>query len=185
MKNQTYFELYKDVLSKLANGDKVILSNRWDVQTIPYSRDRNKKITTEFVKEYTKDLISDLDFLISKYKNLHFYIIGQGIILKKDVVNCSTVNIQDLFFKGIINEENCIKTTDSNELYNRIINEALIEYANNNDNVTFIDRDKPLRTEDGLYEVRIQDKPIFTDDNHLTIFGGIYIGEKIFSDIIK
>lgn len=61
----------------------------------------------------------------------------------------------------------------------------MIEYANNNDNVTFIDRDKPLRTEDGLYEVRIQDKPIFTDDNHLTIFGGIYIGEKIFSDIIK
>ena len=182
---QTYFELYKDVLSKLADGDKVILSNRWDVQTIPYSRDRNKKITTELVKKYTKDLISDLDFLISKYRNLHFYIIGQGIILKKDVVNCSTVNIQDLFFKGIINEENCIKTTDSNELYNRIINEALIEYANNNDNVTFIDRDKPLRTEDGLYEVRIQDKPIFTDDNHLTIFGGIYIGEKIFSDIIK
>lgn len=181
---QIYFSLYKQMLSKLKDGDNVIISNRYDVQMLPYLQDLGAALTDDTVKMFANDLVSDLNSQISQYPNLKFYITGQGIVVQKDVVNCAKLDLKKLFYSEFIDKEKCDRTTDANEKFRNIIDNALIEYANSHDNVEFIDRNAPLYDSESWYRVRVSDKPVFEDDNHLTYFGSSVIGSELFVKII-
>lgn len=62
---KAYFNAYTDILNKLKQGDKVILTNRWDVQYNLYMKEFSLKDTTE---NYKKFLLDDLAFEIDKRK---------------------------------------------------------------------------------------------------------------------
>lgn len=181
---QTFFNLYKSMLSKLSDGDKVILSNRWDVQLIPYGQDHNMSVNDELAKLFAKDLIADFDSQIKLYPKLKFYIVGQGIVIQKEVVNCSKLDLNKLVYSRFIDSQKCSFTSDVNESFKNIINNAIKEYASKTENVEFIDRNTAIAQADNTYKVRIDGKPLFEDDNHLTYFGSFVIGQSIFKGLI-
>ena len=182
---QIYFETYKYMLSKLKDGDKVVISNQWSVQLKPYSKDLKLKISDELVKRYAKDLVNDFDSQMSLYPNLQFYILGQGIILQKSVVNCSKLDLEEVFFKELVDIEKCKISYDTDEHYRNIINETIKEYANSHSNVEFVDKNEPLYAGKNLFNVKIDGKPVFFDDNHLSYFGSSYVGDIIFNKIMN
>lgn len=180
-----FFNVYEKMLSVLNDGDKVVLSNRWDIQIIPYSKDRKLKNNVDTAKLYVSDLISDLDYSISRYPNIKFYIIGQGIVLKKESEICSKIKFDKLFYKNLIKTDKCYKSADANVEIDDVINTALKKYAKSKDNVTFVQRDDAIRLPDGLYSIKQYDMPLFIDDNHLSNLGAEIIGRIIFKDILS
>lgn len=182
---QTFFNIYEKMLSVLNDGDRVVLSNRWDIQIIPYSKDRKLKNNVDTAKLYVSDLISDLDYSISRYPNIKFYIIGQGIVLKKESEICSKIKFDKLFYKNLIKIDKCYKSADANLEIDDVINTALKKYAKSKDNVTFVQRDDAIRLPDGLYSIKQYDMPLFIDDNHLSNLGAEIIGRIIFKDILS
>ena len=181
---QTFFNVYKSMLSKLNDGDKVILSNRWDAQLIPYGQDRNMNVNDDLVKIFAKDLIADFDSQIKLYPKLKFYILGQGIVIQKEVVNCSKLDLNKLVYSRFIDSQKCSFTFDVNESFKNIINNAIKEYASKTVNVEFIDRNVAIALADNTYRVRIDDKPLFEDDNHLTYYGSYVMGQAILKQLI-
>ena len=181
---QTFFNVYKSMLSKLNDGDKVILSNRWDAQLIPYGQDRNMNVNDDLVKIFAKDLIADFDSQIKLYPKLKFYILGQGIVIQKEVVNCSKLDLNKLVYSRFIDSQKCSFTFDVNESFKNIINNAIKEYASKTVNVEFIDRNVAIALADNTYRVRIDDKPLFEDDNHLTYYGSYVLGQAILKQLI-
>ena len=180
-----FFNVYEKMLSVLKDGDRVIFSNRWDVQINPYSKDRNLKYNVDTAKLYVSDLISDLDNSISRYPNLKFYIIGQGIVLKKESEICSKILFDKLFYNNIINTDKCYKSADANIEIDDVINNALWNYAQSKDNVTFVHRDDAIKIDDGLYTIKQGNVPLFMDDNHLSNLGARIIGRTLFKDILS
>ena len=71
-----------------------------------------------------------------------------------------------------------------NESFKNIINNAIKEYASKTVNVEFIDRNVAIALADNTYRVRIDDKPLFEDDNHLTYYGSYVMGQAILKQLI-
>lgn len=68
---------------------------------------------------------------------------------------------------------------------NAITNNALKQYANEKDNVTFIDRNISIVNKDGTYKLKYHDYPIFSDAKHYTDAGSIIVCKYIMEQVLK
>ncbi|MGN0902340.1 MAG: SGNH hydrolase domain-containing protein, partial [Succinivibrio sp.] len=180
-----YYEVYETMLDELESGDHVIMANRWDLFISYYLKEHSLKATAENEKKAMQVIIEDLDEQISKRSNLKFYLLSQGIFTSERVVNCIKSDLSDSFLRHILDTNVCKNTRsylDNNLI--KMINTALIEYAETRSNVTYIDKNVPLYIADDLYKTYSDEgKPLFYDDNHLSIYGGVLVGSYVMDEI--
>lgn len=182
----TYHDLYLKVLNTLKPNDIVILSNRWDVHFKYYILEKHLANTNENYKDYLKLMIDDLDEEISKRHNLHFYIIGEGIITSAQIVNCLKTDLSKSFLSFMLSKEKCASTGNFLGEKYELTNDALKTYATKHKNVTFIDRNIPITIKKGLYRTFDDNGlPLYYDDNHLSSAGGILVGSYIMNRILE
>lgn len=181
---ETFYKIYRYVLEKMENGDKVIIGNRWDVYYTYFIREFSLKDNDESFNSFIRALIEDFDSQIKKYPKLNFYIIGQGINTSQSVVNCLKANLQDSFLRHIFLTERCNFTRDYLGHRTELINDAIREYAQSRNNVTFIDRTEVQRLGNGHFKTRTDDgRALYYDKTHYTTPGGNMIGQYVFNKI--
>lgn len=186
-RGQTYFKIYKKMLDTLKDGSRVILSNNWYYQyDANYLSFHNQKDTKEHLKDFIKVLIADFDSQIEKHPNLKFYIIGQNIYSAPVVKSCVFVDLSKTFLKNFIDQSKCYTFKDFLGSTVDEINDALRTYANNRDNVYFVDRNKAIvadKDEKTYFAVSSDKKPIYIDKNHYTQTGASIVGHYIMKQI--
>lgn len=173
------------MINKLKPKDKVILSNRWDVHFNFYIIDKGIDDTEENYKLYLSKLLEDFDEQILKHPDLHFYIVGQGIITSDNIVRCLKVDLSNSFFNKFISNNKCKKTKNVLGYKFDLTNNTLKQYSLSRNNVTFIDRNVPLFLSNGEYRTYDDNGlPLYYDNNHLTSSGGILVGKYLMKKVL-
>lgn len=176
----TFFEFYKKMLDSLNEGAKVILACNWHVHYEIFIRENNLEKSTEVYKKYIEAVIADIDSQIEKHIDLKFFIVGQGAYISRKDLQCTKLDLKDSFLRHIISQGNCKTFHDDIEDKTILMNSALKKYADNHSNVTFIDRNVPLRRNDNLilgYDEKHY--PIYNDDHHYTFVGSSIVAKYI------
>lgn len=183
---QDFHKIYTTMLSKLEDGDKVILSSRWDGYYTHYLMEENLRTNDKTYADYVNLVISDLNEEISKYPKLKFYIVNSGISTSHSIINCLKVNLKDSFLSHILNTDKCKVTKDFSEGNMDKMNEALEKFASSHDNVFIIDRNKPIAIGNGFYKTYSDNGiPLFFDEGHFSSEGGIIVGKYIMDEVQK
>ena len=176
----TFFEFYKKMLDTLIPGSKVILACNWHVHYEIFIRENNLKKDTENYKKYIEAVVADLDSQIKKHNDLKFYIIGQGAYISRKDLQCTKLDLKDSFLRHVISQGNCKTFTDDIEDKTLMMNSALKKYADIHSNVTFIDRNIPLRQENNqILGYDDNHYPIYNDDHHYTFVGSKIVAKYI------
>ena len=180
---ETFYKLYKETLSKLSDGNKVVLCGRWDILYRSYCTENNLQLNQTSLQKYTDAVISDLNEQISLHPNLKFYIVGCSFVPNKTAVIWTKVNLSESFLEKFINLELFRRTVDFERNHTAIINSKLISYCKNSSNVEFIDRNIPLARDEAKYSLFKDNTGIFEDPLHYTKIGGTVIGQYIIENI--
>jgi len=188
-----FYENYKHYLNNLSNGDKVILANNWFVHFAFYTDNLEFIGNNKYLQDYLDKLIKDLDSHIKEHPNLSFYIVGQGAILSKNDVVCSNSDLTGTFLENIIvSKQGCRFGKDAQKIITTKINEALKSYTKTRDNVFFIDRNKAIENEYGVYrlisnnnECDVKSHAIYMDDNHYSECGGKIVSAYVLNEVLK
>ncbi|MGN0903033.1 MAG: acyltransferase family protein [Succinivibrio sp.] len=179
-----FYNLYKKGLDLLKPGDKVILSERWDVQYEPFLGEKKLKRSDESFRIYTEHVVNDLKEQIELHPHLKFYIVGLAMITDKGHLTWTALNLENSFLSKFINTKYYHTSKDFYYKENSYINSKLIEFANKYNNVEFIDRNVPIDIGNELYSIIDNGLPVFKDGIHYTNSGGCLIGKYIM-DIVE
>ena len=183
---QDFYNLYKKTLSTLNDGDKVILSSRWTTQYKNYLKEKNLLASDKTYSKYMDDIIKDIDEQIKKYPKLHFYIIGTAFCPSWEYINRTQLDLKDSFLEPLMSKKNYMISSDFNKKYNDYTNDRLQEYANSHNNVSYIDRNIPLKVGGGKYRMTDDHEiPLFYDPTHYTVTGGKVVGKYILDEVLK
>ena len=183
---QDFYNLYKKTLSTLNDGDKVILSSRWTTQYKNYLKEKNLLASDKTYSKYMDDIIKDIDEQIKKYPKLHFYIIGTAFCPSWEYINRTQLDLKNSFLEPLMSKKNYMISSDFNKKYNDYTNDRLQEYANSHNNVSYIDRNIPLKVGGGKYRMTDDHEiPLFYDPTHYTVTGGKVVGKYILDEVLK
>ena len=183
---QTFYDLYKKMLNVLKPGDKVVLANRWDLYYTEYLLDSNLRNKDYNFPKYVKVLVEDITEQVKLHPELQFYIVGEGILVSSQVVNCLKIDLKESFLKNILNSDKCKSTKNFFDDKVNSINDTFIELTKNYKNIHFIERNKPLELNKGFYKTYSDDGiPLFFDDAHFSSEGGVLVGKYLMDEIEK
>ena len=183
---QTFYDLYKKMLNELKPGDKVVLANRWDLYYTEYLLDNNLRNKDYNFPKYVKVLVEDITEQVKLHPELQFYIVGEGILVSSQVVNCLKIDLKDSFLKNILNSDKCRYTKNFFDDKVNSLNDTFKALTKIYPNLHFIERNKPLELSNGFYKT-YSDKgiPLFFDDAHFSSEGGILVGKYLMEEIEK
>lgn len=180
---KTFNSLFTQVLSRLKDGDTVVLSNRWDGYAMFYNKEHNLESNDANFKKFIAAMISDLQQVVRNHPNLKFYVLSQGITLNDKILNCLKINLNDSILNKVLDSNECKVSKDYQAKTRITIDHALYDLEKNNRNVTIIDRNKAIELGNGFYRTVDNNVPLFFDQNHLSSHGGEVIGEYIMKTI--
>lgn len=180
---KTFNSLFTQMLSKLKDGDNVVLSNRWDGYAMFYYKEHNLEHNDKNFNKFIDAMISDLQQVVRNYPNLKFYILSQGITLNDKILNCLKINLNDSILNKVLDSNECKVSKDYQAITRITIDHALYDLEKNNRNVTIIDRNKAIELGNGFYRTVDNNVPLFFDQNHLSSHGGEVIGKYIMKTI--
>ena len=196
-----FYKLYKKTLSILAPGDKVILSNRWDIMFDLYVAEKHINKSNANFEKYIDDILNDLDEQIESHSQLQFYIVGLAIVTDKAHLNFSKLDLAGSFLSKIINIKEFYESKDyveRNEFVNNklvkgeMIMELLweiVQFAFYSGLIVliskYIDRNVPINKGNGIYSIFENSGPIFLDATHYTNRGGCVIGKYIMDTVVN
>lgn len=149
---QTFYDLYKKMLNVLKPRDKVVLANRWDLYYTEYLLDNNLRNKDYNFPKYVKVLVEDITEQVKLHPELQFYIVGEGILVSSQVVNCLKIDLKDSFLKNILNSDKCKSTKNFFDDKVRSLNDTLKSLTKEYKNLHFIERNKPLELNNGFYK---------------------------------
>lgn len=183
---QTFYDLYKKMLNVLKPRDKVVLANRWDLYYTEYLLDNNLRNKDYNFPKYVKVLVEDITEQVKLHPELQFYIVGEGILVSSQVVNCLKIDLKDSFLKNILNSDKCKSTKNFFDDKVRSLNDTLKSLTKEYKNLHFIERNKPLELNNGFYKTYSDNGiPLFFDDAHFSSEGGILVGKYLMEEIEK
>lgn len=183
---QTFYDLYKKMLNVLKPGDKVVLANRWDLYYTEYLLDNNLRNKDYNFPKYVNVLVEDITEQVKQHPELQFYIVGEGILVSSQVVNCLKIDLKDSFLKNILNSDKCKSTKNFFDDKVRSLNDTLKSLTKEYKNLHFIERNKPLELNNGFYKTYSDNGiPLFFDDAHFSSEGGILVGKYLMEEIEK
>lgn len=181
-----FFNTYISLLDKMHDGDKIVISSRWDGYEQFYNAEYNLKGNNRDFDRFTNAIIDDLSESISKYPKLKFYIINQGITLSDSQVDCLHLKLSGSILENLLNAKGCNTTVDYKNNKKLIINKKLKTLESKHPNVKIIDRNDSLQVKNNLYQIKDKNgNPLFFDDNHLSAAGAMIVGEAIMKQVEK
>lgn len=181
-----FFNTYISLLDKMHDGDKIVISSRWDGYEQFYNAEYNLKGNSRDFDRFTNAIIEDLSESISKYPKLKFYIINQGITLSDSQVDCLHLKLSGSILENLLNAKGCNTTVDYKNNKKLIINQKLKTLESKHPNVKIIDRNESLQVKKDLYQIKDKNgNPLFFDDNHLSAAGAMIVGEAIMKQLEK
>ena len=181
---QTFYDLYKKMLNVLKPGDKVVLANRWDLYYTDYLLDNNLRNKDYNFPKYVKVLVEDITEQVKLHPELQFYIVGEGILVSSQVINCLKIDLKDSFLKNILNSDKCKSTKNYFDDRVRALNDTLKSLTKEYKNLHSIERNKPLELNNGFYKTYSDNGiPLFFDDAHFSSEGGILVGKYLMEEI--
>ena len=117
---------------------------------------------------------------------MQFYIVGEGILVSSQVINCLKIDLKDSFLKNILNSDKCKSTKNYFDDRVRALNDTLKSLTKEYKNLHFIERNKPLELNNGFYKTYSDNGiPLFFDDAHFSSEGGILVGKYLMEEIEK
>ena len=183
---QNYYKVYKETLSHLKDGDKVVLSNRWDIQFGKYCNEFALEMNDENFENYIDFVLQDLDEQIKLYPNLTFYIVSDAVTISKVYANQTSIDVSKSFLKYFFNRDKYLISNDTSSQKNLIVNKKLQEFIKAYNNLRYIDRDVPLKLGNDRFKTTYNGVPLFQIDGiHYSSFGGDIIGKYIVDQVIK
>lgn len=183
---QTFYDLYKKMLNVLKPKDKVVLANRWDLYYTEYLLDNNLRNKDYNFPKYVKVLVEDITEQVKLHPELQFYIVGEGILVSSQVVNCLKIDLKDSFLKNILNSDKCKSTKNFFDDKVNSLNDTFKALTKIYPNLHFIERNKPLELNNGFYKTYSDNGiPLFFDDAHFSSEGGILVGKYLMEEIEK
>ncbi|MGN0915682.1 MAG: acyltransferase family protein [Succinivibrio sp.] len=181
---QTFYDLYKKMLSKLKAGDKVVLANRWDLYYTEFLLDNNLRNKDYNFPKYVKVLVEDITEQVEKHPELKFYIVGEGILLSNQVVDCLKIDLKGSVLQNILNSEKCKSTKNHFDDKVNSLNDTFKALTKIYPNLHFVERNKPLELANGFYRTYSDNGiPLFFDSAHFSSEGGILVGEYLMKEI--
>lgn len=181
-----------EALSQMPFGSRVILANMWQpyLEEYKFRKDTILNVLPQYKDDVMGGIIADIGKLASNYSKLHFYVISQPVIpLNSDIKPYEAMyylgsssfwlkKVRELL--GFNSNENF---KPKNQYIVEKINDKLKRFADNHDNVYFIDRNIPVcKNKDECYVV-IDGKLLYSDTTHLSIYGGELVGKFILKKI--
>lgn len=145
----------------------VIYSQNWDSYTLKNLNDNSELPSSKVIKD-------ELKKLTSSYKNKFIIIGSNNGSMGYSFFECKARNSINIF------TFNCLDHVKKRD----IPSSDIIRSLDNNDNIIFVDPNDYLCNE---HECRISDdkgNPLYSDNNHLSIYGADFVGSNI-SKIIK
>ena len=194
--NEQYLDLfYKNViqaLSQMPNGSRVIIANRWQfyVEEFQSRNDSILKVSQKYQDDVLGGIIADLGQLTDNFHYLKFYIISQPVrpsvpelvpIISKYYLGAKYSYSKKIreFLGFSLNES----FHPSNIICAQKINSILKSFSDKHENVYFIDRNIPVCKNKHDCLLVIDDKPLYSDIDHLSFYGGTFVGKYILKKI--
>lgn len=187
--------LYSNVIkaiSQMPDGGRVILANRWQMYEEEYKT--RKGVVLNVDPQYGDDIlgaiIADIEQLAYLYPKLNYYVISQPVRPPKAEQNHLVV----LYYLGENSKYlrkawehlgNLVKEVFKPENLYCVekINLRLKSFADKHGNVYFIDRNIPVCKNKNECSLVIDGKPIYSDNDHLSFYGGEIVGKYILNYI--
>lgn len=185
-----FYDVYSYMLKKLPKGSDVIIANNYYLYYKPYLAEHKVKDSKEEFNKFIKDMISDLDSVISMHPEFSFNLVSQGIYTTFAISKCTETDLTNSFLKHILDQSKCYETNDYIYDERILINKALKDYALSKENVFYIDRNIPLAINNDSVKptfitVNKDHKPLFRDNHHYTALGGKIVGDFIINNLRK
>ncbi len=179
-------------VSQMPDGSRVILANRWQMYEEEFKtrEDAIVNVVPQYKDDVIGGIIADIEKLSSEYPNLKFYVISQPVrptkVELQPFVNMYYLGTNYKYLKKgrellgfSVNED----FKPENQYWVDKINARLKTLADKRDNVYFIDRNIPVcKTKEDCY-IAIDGKPLYSDIDHLSIYGGETVGKYILKQI--
>ena len=178
-------------ISQMPDGSSVILANNWQIYGyFKASKDAILNVTPKYKDDVLGGIIVDIERLASLHPYLKFYIVSQPVRPTYSDLNPVIVMYylgdKSKYLKkawkqlGIIVKD---EFKPENQYLVEKINARLKILADKHDNVYFIDRNIPVCNDKSECFLTTNDKPIYCDIDHLSIYGGELVGEYILKQI--
>lgn len=177
-------------LKQMPKGSSVVLSNNWQLYSIPgelfKKSDSRILVSSRYKSDIFSGIVADLEKMIQNYPYLNFYIISQGyrpktieltpfisgyylgkryeyVIKIRNLLGCE---LKDSFRPNNLSEA-------------KVINQKIQNLTTKYQNAFYIDRNLPVCNEN--YECKFVENgnPLYSDINHLSIYGGEIVGKYI------
>lgn len=190
--SQAYQQFYNNLISAVKTLEKkklckVVFANKWQLYV---ENNTNLFVSPPYKNDVLEGIIEDIKGIISDYPNCKYYIISQPVR-----PNFAELNpIVDMYYlrdrykylqqlRAFLGTS-MITTFKPNNLDSvRYINLRLQQFASSYSNLYFIDRNIPVCNKIDECLLINDNKPIYSDVAHLSIFGGELVGKYILKNM--
>ncbi|MDY4993096.1 MAG: acyltransferase family protein [Succinivibrio sp.] len=172
---ENYFNLIDNTIAKQEKTVPIIISHRWY---------QHFKDNYQNLEQY---LNIGIGKLISKYPDRHFIVVGSlfGVEAIDNITQCHMIKDHNKYLPtALIDTLNC---QQENILFDdkfRLINNHIKAFTLHHPNVSFIDPNPAICKDNYCRLFDDNGNPLFSDDNHLSIYGANFIGNKIFEALV-
>lgn len=172
---ENYFNLIDNTIAKQEKTVPIIISHRWY---------QHFKDNYQNLEQY---LNIGIGKLISKYPDRHFIVVGSlfGVEAIDNITQCHMIKDHNKYLPtALIDTLNC---QQENILFDdkfRLINNHIKAFTLQHPNVSFIDPNPAICKDNYCRLFDDNGNPLFSDDNHLSIYGANFIGSKLFEALV-
>ena len=172
---ENYLNLIDNTIAVQEKTVPIIISHRWY---------QHFKDNYQNLEQY---LNIGIGKLISKYPDRHFIVVGSlfGVEAIDNITQCHMIKDHNKYLpKSLIDT---LKCQQKNILFDdkfRIINSHIKTFTLQYPNVNFIDPNPAICKDNYCRLFDDNGNPLFSDDNHLSIYGANFIGSKLFEALV-
>ena len=172
---ENYLNLIDNTIAKQDKRVPIIISHRW----YQHFKDNYKNL-----EQY---LNAGIGKLISNYPDRQFIVVGSlfGVEAIDNITQCYMIKEHNKYLpKSLIDT---LKCQQKNILFDdkfRIINSHIKTFTLQYPNVSFIDPNPAICKDNYCRLFDDNGNPLFSDDNHLSIYGANFIGSKLFEALV-
>ena len=173
-------------------GSSIIIANRWQSYIEDFKKRPDSIINVEanYQNDVFGGILADIEQLISDHPKYKFYIISQSVYPSynvqawiKDMYNLELSSNYIKKLRHLIGCKNIATFIPTNISSVESINSRIKTFADEHENVYFIDRNIPLCKRKNECLIMYKDKPLFSDVGHLSVYGGEIVGKFILQNL--
>lgn len=165
-----------------SKNKNIVISQNWTANNVIWTNNKDNQIKFNDISNYKDFLKGELSLFIEEIgADKQYFIVGKTTIMKaEDTFTCLARHDLPIYkylkTKCLYNQS----LKDQKEILD--INNFLNDFSKQYKNVHFIDPNKTLCNEDKCMLI-INNEPVYSDMNHLSIYGAEVVGKQIIENI--